>query len=350
MLHFFPTFSRNAADTPFGDALRETGVPHRIFAGEARFNYRTRAELIFVCIPRLAWFALRAGIKSLFLARPAPQAVVLGSDIEVVIFAVLRLLSLRWSTRIVLNGFIYTQRRSHLANALRRLMFHAILICTNLVIVYSRLEQQRYARLFPGVRFAFVPWGGSMNNRRLMIAEARPSDFPVLLTAGRSGRDYATLFQAMRGVPAALHVVCDMPSIIPTIPPDLNVTILTGIYGMDYMRALAAATIVVVPLAVEDISAGQMVVIQAFGVARPVIATRTPTICDYASDGETALLVPPNDIGALRAAIIHLLENPAERQRLGQAALAAYESGMDTPGHIRQLVGTVQSLVDGTLA
>ena len=39
-----------------------------------------------------------------------------------------------------------------------------------------------------------------------LIAEARPPEFPVLLTAGRSGRDYATLFQAMRGVPAALAV------------------------------------------------------------------------------------------------------------------------------------------------
>jgi glycosyltransferase involved in cell wall biosynthesis len=53
---------------------------------------------------------------------------------------------------------------------------------------------------------------------------------------------------------------------------------------------------------------------------RPVVACAVGGLPDVVEDGVTGLLVPPNDVPALRAAIDRLLAQPAERKRLGDAA------------------------------
>ena len=57
----------------------------------------------------------------------------------------------------------------------------------------------------------------------------------------------------------------------------------------------------------------------AFAFAKPVTATRVGGIPDMVRDGETGLLVPPNDPEALRAALKRLMEDPELRSRLGRA-------------------------------
>lgn len=349
MIHFFPTFSRDAADTPYGEGLRRLGIPHRIIAGEVRFQYRTRLKLLLVCIPRLALFAVRAAITSLVVSRPRPDTVVLGSDIEVLVFAVVRALTFRRGVRIVLASFIYTRRGNARVDALRLAYFRMVLAATDMVVVHSRLEAEEYSRLFPGVRFVFVPWGGSINRRAELLQRPSPP-MAYLLAAGKSGRDYATLFAAMEGVDAELRVICDYAGALPPVPEGSRIAILSDCHGWDYMQQLAGATIVVVPLAVGDISAGQMVLIQAMGLARPVVATRTPTIADYAEDGQTAVLVPLGDVAALRAAIMTLLGDAALRDRLGRAALDHYETDLDTPGHLKRLVEAIGAEGGGTVA
>ncbi len=339
-MHFFPTFSQEAANTAYGSGLSRIGVPHRIIAGEVKLQYRSRLKLLFVCIPRLALFALRAAVTSLVMSRPRPDTVVLGSDVEVLVFALVRALTFRRRVRIVLASFIYTRRGNPQLDRLRHAYFRMVLAATDLVVVHSRLEAREYARAFPGVRFSFVPWGGSIN-RRLELLQRPAPEVPYLLAAGRSGRDYATLFAAMVGVEAELRVVCDYAAALPPVPPGSRIRVLTDCHGWDYMQQLAGAAVVVVPLAVGDISAGQMVLIQAMGLGRAVIATRTPTIEDYATDGRDAVLVPLGDADAMGAAIRRLLADAGLRERLGRAALASYEADLDTPGHLRRLVGAI---------
>jgi glycosyltransferase involved in cell wall biosynthesis len=55
---------------------------------------------------------------------------------------------------------------------------------------------------------------------------------------------------------------------------------------------------------------------------RPVVATAVGGLLDAVVDGETGLLVPPRDVGALRAALERLLGDAELRARLGAAARA----------------------------
>lgn len=61
--------------------------------------------------------------------------------------------------------------------------------------------------------------------------------------------------------------------------------------------------------------------VEAQGLGLPAIATRCPTgPAEIVADGETGILVPVNDSGSLRAALIRLIENPRIRHQMGQNA------------------------------
>ena len=58
-------------------------------------------------------------------------------------------------------------------------------------------------------------------------------------------------------------------------------------------------------------------ILDAMACAKPVIGTRTGGIPEAVRDGDTGLLVPPQDEAALAGAIVKLLKDPALAARLG---------------------------------
>ena len=345
MIHFFPTFSRDAATSPFGDAVRGLGVPHRILAGSVRLDHRTRLGLLLLGLPRLAAFAFGAAVRSLVLLRPRPTAVVLGSDIEVLVFSAVallgRLLRAGRRPRIVLLGFIFTARRGALHDWLHRAYYRLVLSRTDLVICHSRLEVERYTQLFAGcgTRFVHVPWGTDV--AVLASSAGRPSVLPRrVVSAGRSGRDYPTLLRATRDMDCELVIVCD--GLEPLAgEAEGKVRVLRRCHGDEYLRHLLEAAVVVVPLLVGDISAGQMVMIQAMACGRPMVVTDTPTTREYVSHGVEALLVPMGDAAAMAGAIAALLGDAALRDRLGRSAAEAFHRRFSTEAYVRALAGEV---------
>lgn len=62
--------------------------------------------------------------------------------------------------------------------------------------------------------------------------------------------------------------------------------------------------------------------LDAMACGKPIVATTAGGIPEVVADGETGILVPPRDHGAMAAAIVRLLKDDALRQRMGQAGLA----------------------------
>lgn len=63
-------------------------------------------------------------------------------------------------------------------------------------------------------------------------------------------------------------------------------------------------------------------ILEAMACGVPVVATDLGGNREVVLHGSTGLLVPPRDAEALAAAILHLIENPAERRRMGEKAAA----------------------------
>jgi glycosyltransferase involved in cell wall biosynthesis len=83
-----------------------------------------------------------------------------------------------------------------------------------------------------------------------------------------------------------------------------------------------------------------LAILEAMAVGTPVVATDVGGVRDLVRDGDTGLLVPPEDPAALAAALVRVLQDDdlADRLRTAAAALA---------GEQRH---TVEGLLDGFAA
>lgn len=342
MVHFLLIFSNNAENSPFAMALREMGVAHRIFSERVLLRYSNRIKLLLVGWPKLIWFALMSAWKSLGRSYPYPDAVVVGSHLEALIFWGFRCMHLRRKPKIFLIGFIYTGRKSRMATLLRRLYFNAVFFLIDGIVCHSALEVGRYESLFPAGRkkFHYIPYGLHVDGYEQQVGVADTESYA--LSAGRSGRDYPTLCRAFDAIDLPLHVVCDSKQALKGCVGGRNIKVLQGCYDDAYLGELGAASMVIVPLAVEDISAGQMVILQAMAFKKPLIVTKTPTVDEYLVDGENAILVPMGDVDALRAAVDLLRSDSGLRKRLALNAFHDFERKHSMRAFIRNIVDVLK--------
>lgn len=84
------------------------------------------------------------------------------------------------------------------------------------------------------------------------------------------------------------------------------------------MGAWHRCTIALMPSLCLD--ACPTVAMEAMEMGRPIIASRIGGLSDIVAESETGLLVPPNDVQALREAIQHLLDNAVLREQMGTQA------------------------------
>ena len=345
MLHILHLGQWGIAKSPIGHELRRMGVPHRFFGAPVSLRYRSKVELALRIYPALAWVTLRAAVQSLAFSRPAPTAVLVSSDVEALVFGLVRRV-LRRRTLIVFQTLIITPRRSRLLNALYMRYWGLLLSLIDLGVCHSQIEPEAYARLFPrhGHKLIYIPFGVS-TSYVIQASPDRGTGVPVIVSAGRSGRDYPTLARAVEGLACRLRILCDIPGPLEGVARSPQVEVVTDCFDRDYLQALSDAAFVVVPLSVDDISAGQMVLLQAAMLGRAVVITGTATTVDYAGDGEDALLVPLGDTGAMRAAILRLLDEPGLADRLGAAALARFGRDHSKEAYTRAVVRAVEAAV-----
>lgn len=82
---------------------------------------------------------------------------------------------------------------------------------------------------------------------------------------------------------------------------------------------LAAMDLYVHPALMEGFG---IAVLEAMAMRKPVVATATGGLPEIVQDGETGMLVPPGDAGALARAVSSLLQDPGRRKQFGEAGRA----------------------------
>jgi glycosyltransferase involved in cell wall biosynthesis len=100
-----------------------------------------------------------------------------------------------------------------------------------------------------------------------------------------------------------------------------RITVVADVPENDLPGCYAAATVVVAPT-IGARACGSLAAAEAMAAGKAVVATRIGGIPEYVGEGETGLLVPPNDSPALVAAVLSLL---GDRDRLAEFGRAGRE-------------------------
>lgn len=185
------------------------------------------------------------------------------------------------------------------------------LACGHVLTAAERDAQARRYGL-PAERFAHVPFA-------LRRADALPpADREGVLAAGRAECDWETLFAAARGAGWSLVVVCsaaDLPT-VERLNGDGIATVHSELPRDGTRALLRGAAVAVIAMRDSGAAQGHVRLMEAVDAGAAVVATAVAALEGYASDGETALLVPEGDARALRSAVDRLLEDGRERDRL----------------------------------
>jgi glycosyltransferase involved in cell wall biosynthesis len=145
---------------------------------------------------------------------------------------------------------------------------------------------------------------------------------PLILFVGRNfvpkgGPELLEAFAALRRAHPRLELAI-VSSRAPAVLPE-GATF-HGLLGKEALaRLYAAASIFALPTLREAFG---LSLVEAMGFALPVVASRIEAIPEIVADGETGLLVPPRDPGALARALGELAADPARARRMGEAGRA----------------------------
>ena len=174
----------------------------------------------------------------------------------------------------------------------------------------------------------------------------------IISSAGLELRDYPTLMKAVDGLDVKLMLLAASPwsrrknETEQVKIPD-NVELLGNRSRQELRDIYARSLFVVVPLYETDFQAGTQVMYEAMAMGKAIVASRTTGQGDILEEGVTGLYVPPGDVTALRKALLYLLDNPDEAQRMGANAREAVEEKLNLDAYVNR-VQEIVSQVNGT--
>ena len=149
--------------------------------------------------------------------------------------------------------------------------------------------------------------------------ECIESNEGIVVSIGRTMRDNETLLAAARRFRAPLVLVVGKDDKLPeTLPP--NVELRREIPLEEAQGLMRKAAVVIIPLLPAERSTGQVVVLEAMALGKPVVATELAGTVDLIDSGVDGVLVPAGDVEELAKAVNGLLENPEEARAVGRVA------------------------------
>ncbi|HUW96846.1 MAG TPA: glycosyltransferase family 4 protein [Anaerolineae bacterium] len=110
----------------------------------------------------------------------------------------------------------------------------------------------------------------------------------------------------------------------------------------DVPRVLAAADLFVLPTLREGFG---VVFAEAMAMGVPVVGSKMAPITEVVKDGETGILVPPNQPRLFAEAIVSLLEDEAKRRDMAQAARARVQALFDERSNFERMESLYQDLL-----
>ena len=293
--------------------------------------------------PRMQLKHRKGGLLHRFLwnAREIPVAWELDADVVCSFWTTLFPLVARMRGKPAVVAFNVQLCTTYLrASTPRRRLMGAALRSAQAVVCFASAQRERLLRqhdLEPD-RVHTVPFGV---DERFYSPHPAPEDGYVLAVGRDMARDYDTFARAVEGLNSRAVIVASERNLIDVAAPR-NVELRLDVSYPELRELYAGAACVVLPTRREGYHygadcSGQTVLLDAMAMGRPIIASERSTLSDYVSEPETALIVPPEDPPALRAAVERLLGDPDLAAGMGDRARSLVERELTTRHMARRL-------------
>jgi glycosyltransferase involved in cell wall biosynthesis len=200
--------------------------------------------------------------------------------------------------------------------------------CVYKMLVYFR-DTARFEALYrlPASRFQYVPF---KINSWEMVRQAASCDGSYIFVGGRSRRDFATLFEAVKDLSYPVRILtAPERDLTPhgtslaglSVPPNVEI-IYRDTDEKLWIDLMANARLVVLPIVKDSpVQAGIGVYLKAMALGKCVIISEALGVSDVL-DSSHACIVPGGEAGALRTAIETLWNDDERRAAYAQAACA----------------------------
>jgi glycosyltransferase involved in cell wall biosynthesis len=273
----------------------------KTWAKPISLSYRLKRDLIY------SW--------KLFEISKDYDVIITGSDHSGLFFALLQKMFRRQKKPHIFVDWLVELHHRPIGRTLRRLFFRWVINAASCALVQTTKEINTYSEALKVLRdkFVFIPYHATMLSNQYSIVTGN-----YIFSGGDTNRDYATLIEAVRGIPAKVVIAALYRHHFNGIGIPENVEVLT-VSAAEFVQLMAGSLIVVVPMKKGfEHSGGQQTYINAMSMAKPVVVADDTGAEDYIQSGVTGLVVPSGDPEAMRSAIAALLQNPELAAQMGQ--------------------------------
>lgn len=264
-------------------------------------------------------------IESFWRSRHADYLLVNCAPSDVVLFGVCKLLLPFAKVRVIaLDTVLPVPRPEGLVRALKQWIIRTSFRGVDLFVEYFK-QTEGYERHFkiPRVKFRYVPF---KINRYEAVLETPTSDLGYIFCGGNTRRDFATLMAAARELPYPFRIVTmDDATVVANgsqldernVPPNVEVVRHDG--SVSFLQHIAGAKLVALPIRRDNISAsGIGVYLASMGLGKCVVISEGPAVNGIVPQG-AAVIVPAEDVAALRDAIRRVYEDDVSRSAIAKA-------------------------------
>jgi len=221
-----------------------------------------------------------------------------------------------------LPHLVYSFNFTNLPVGLKRKLMTSAFRHPKRFVTYSSYEQQLYADYFE-----IPPESIDMVRLSFHHPDIDSIDEPLeqgayICAIGSQGRDYQTLFEAIKLLPhIKLIVVASASNLKDLTIPD-NVKVYTDIPLKQAHNMLFHSKFMVVPLRDNHVPCGHVTMVLGMFFKKAIIATYSEGVTDYVFENETGLFYDANDVLHLQSRMQQLWEDEQLRMKLEHKAYA----------------------------
>jgi glycosyltransferase involved in cell wall biosynthesis len=189
-----------------------------------------------------------------------------------------RLFRVKSTFNLFIMTFIYKEKAGFAGYIYSRFM-HYIVTSRYItkIIVFSSKEVDYYSDLFPLAKskFTYIPLG--IEEIKDLAEDKILQQEQFILSTGKSNRDYDFLLDALGNTQYRIKIIANS---VKQNSFD-NVELYNNTFGRDMLYYMNNCFCVVITLKNTNISAGQLVILQAMQLGKPIIVTESAGISDY---------------------------------------------------------------------